>query len=58
MKNKEFKFSKIHIIIEDDLVTVNNFTISAALLKKLWLIQFITKQVIKLIILVAIFLLH
>ena len=58
MKNKEFKFSKIHIIIEDDLVTVNNFTISAALLKKLWLIQFITKQVIKLIILVAVFLLH
>ena len=58
MKNKEFKFSKIHISIDEELVSINNFTISATLLKKLWLIQFITKQVIKLIILVAIFLLH
>lgn len=58
MKTKEYRISKIQIIIEDDYMTINNFTISTALLKKLWLIQFITKQIIKLIILIAIFLLH
>jgi len=57
---KNFKFGQheISITINKEKVVINKFIMSTALLKKLWLIQFTAKQIIKIIILVAIILLH
>lgn len=57
---KNFKFGQheISITINKEKVVINKFIMSTALLKKLWLTQFIAKQIIKIIILVAIILLH
>lgn len=53
---KNFKFGQyeISIAIDKEKVVINKFVMSTALLKKLWLIQFMAKQIIKIIILVAI----
>lgn len=57
---KNFKFGQyeISITINKEKVVINKFIMSTALLKKLWLTQFIAKQIIKIIILVAILSLH
>lgn len=57
---KSFKFGQyeISITIGKEKVIINKFIMSTALLKKLWLTQFIAKQIIKIIILVAILSLH
>ena len=56
---KNFKFGQreISITINKEEVVVNKFVVSTSLLKKLWLTQFIIKQIVKIII-VAVLLLH
>ena len=49
-KKIKIKDHEISIVINKEVVAINDFTISTGSLKKLWLIQFIAKQIVKIII--------
>ena len=49
-KKIKIKDHEISIVINKEVVAINDFTMSTGSLKKLWLIQFIAKQIVKIII--------
>lgn len=49
-KKIKIKDHEISIVINKEVVAINDFTMSTDSLKKLWLIQFIAKQIVKIII--------